>query len=78
MQSFSERMGIKPMRTEILSDLVNDEIRNGLWNCLLTWYLNAIYGDYPQKKWFIIKLWGDYLNGLLMLYQTHWKFCTIW
>ena len=82
MPGFSERMGIKPMRIEILSDSVNDEIRNGLWNCLLTWYLNAIYEDYPQSKWFIIKLWDDYFkwpidtipNSLEILHDTLRKY----
>jgi AbiJ N-terminal domain 4 len=33
-QSFSERMGIQPQRTQIQTESMDDALRNGLWNIL--------------------------------------------
>ena len=34
MLSFSQRMGLKPIRTQIQIDSMDDDLRNSLWNNL--------------------------------------------
>jgi hypothetical protein len=62
-QSFSQRMGIKPIRNIIQVDSMDDELRKGLWN--------DIYQNFWWKKnWGVFKnlindLWTDFFKKLI-------------
>jgi len=45
---FSQRMGIKPIKTIMQVDSIDDDLRNSLWNCLVYhyWREGENYGDY--------------------------------
>jgi hypothetical protein len=42
MPSFSERMGIKPMKDIILRDSISEEIRNGLWSLFEIYFWRSL------------------------------------
>lgn len=42
MESFSQRKGIKPIKSVIQIDSVDDDLRNGLWNALDIHYWNLV------------------------------------
>jgi hypothetical protein len=41
---FSQRHGLKPIEKTIQVESMDDELRNGLWNCLLVTYFNNFSG----------------------------------
>jgi hypothetical protein len=41
---FSQRHGLKPIQKIIQIDSMDDELRNGLWNCLMVIYFNNFSG----------------------------------
>jgi len=42
MKSFSERKGLKPVKSIIQVDSMDEDLRNGLWNTLTIYYWNQI------------------------------------
>jgi hypothetical protein len=64
MKSFSQRMGLKPVKNIIQSDSMDDELRNKLWNLLDIYYWNECYKyrssvtGYDSGYYFV----GNYLN----------------
>jgi hypothetical protein len=38
MELFSQRMGIKPVKSVFQVDSINNELRNSLWNALIKYY----------------------------------------
>lgn len=65
MKSFSERKGLKNVAEIFQTDSMNDELRNGLWNCLdrLLWSSsNFMYssGKLPGMHWYARHLWANF------------------
>ena len=48
MESFSQRKGIKPVRTEIQRESMDDKLRIGLWNTLYTHCFEITYPSFPM------------------------------
>lgn len=42
MKSFSQRKGLKPVKSVMQANSMDDDLRNGLWNALVTHYWNRI------------------------------------
>ena len=42
MKSFSRRKGLKPVKSLIQVDSMDEDLRNGLWNALTIYYWNKI------------------------------------
>lgn len=65
MGSFSERMGIKPVREILQTDSMDDELRNRLWNALDINYWNY-FGIPPYDEdnvdIFFILIWDRYFK----------------
>ena len=58
MRSFSQRLGLKPIRTIIQRECADEPLRNNLWNALTVLYLENI------KPWFYDT--DDYMQALLL------------
>jgi len=64
MLSFSQRKGIKPIRTIIQLDSVDDALRNQLWNCLIWGYWNMqpeYFGSDPVSI-LLRRIWIHYYD----------------
>ena len=81
--TFSQRMGIKPIK-KLTRDIPIDEgLRNQLWNALSQFYWN--YDPYQSQRsgnyWsdneivnnFVIAIWTDYLNNRLDKLGQYWN-----
>jgi hypothetical protein len=42
MKLFSQRKGLKPVKSVMQVDSMDDDLRNGLWNALVLHYLNPL------------------------------------
>src|SRR4030066_1048489 len=45
---FSNRKGLKPIKSIFQVDSMNSELRNGLWNALTIYYWEKRQRDYPE------------------------------
>lgn len=76
---FSQRMGIKPLKTVIQIDSMDLDLRNGLWNCLSLHCWNNIYDAnyYDTSSWKIrdlVKiLWLDYFKSPIDQIPIRWS-----
>lgn len=71
---FSQRYGLKPIKTIIQIDSMDDNLRNGLWNCLVLFCLdplgehtNRVYGHRGgvlkgRGEQFIIRMWHEFFK----------------
>jgi AbiJ N-terminal domain 4 len=50
MKSFSQRQGLKPVRTIIQRESADEVLRNALWNTLTTFYWNGVKGWIDETK----------------------------
>lgn len=70
MQSFSQRKGLKPIKSVMQVDSIDDDLRNGLWNALKIFYWHR--GDESQYSYYLptirdlhilmIYTWRDYFK----------------
>jgi hypothetical protein len=65
--TFSERRGIKPIRTVFQVDSMDDALRNSLWNILTYWYFDSYREHYRVRSdsvlgRLVIALWRDFLK----------------
>ena len=58
MKLFSQRKGLKKVRTEIQVDSIDEELSNLLWNVLRKYYWERATDKYP----FLEVLWNSYLK----------------
>lgn len=67
MKSFSQRLGLKPVKSIIQKDSVDDELRNQLWNLLYIYYLehsqNHLYDLEPRYKNLLTRIWVRYFKA---------------
>ncbi|MEK7395662.1 MAG: hypothetical protein AAB116_01885 [Candidatus Poribacteria bacterium] len=82
MESFSQRKGIKPVKTEIQRESMDDDLRTGLWNLLYSFYFK-IYISYmlgkdylptKEQKELIENLWISYFK--LPVDELEPKYCN--
>jgi hypothetical protein len=76
MRLFSERKGIKPVKSFIQVDSIDNDLRNGLWNALKLNYWNKLrkgyISSYPTFKELFTKLWHDYFKKPLDTLINYW------
>lgn len=63
---FSERTGIKPVRSQIQKESIDLKLKNGLWNCLTSSYWKKVNSAHLEKNnamgALIQKIWLDYFK----------------
>lgn len=79
MELFSQRKNIKPVKSIIQSDSMDDDLRNRLWNVLffLLWKRVTI-GEYGRHvpddiKGLVFILWNNYFKRPLDTIPTGWS-----
>jgi hypothetical protein len=76
MKSFSQRMGLKPVKNSLQTESIDDDLRNSLWNEILqTYFVNIDYDAYGDSwfdmdgnkplRIFIKKLYCDFFKWTL-------------
>jgi len=64
--NFSQRKGLKPVRTIIQKDSIDDELRTALWNSLIIYYFNEIkdheYETDSNLNILLRRLWIHYFK----------------
>jgi hypothetical protein len=51
MKSFSERKGLKPIKSVIQIDSMDDALRNGLWSALTIYDWDSAKPVHPLRMW---------------------------
>ena len=69
MKRFSERKGLKKIRTEIQVDSLDETLRNLLWNVLRKYYWKRPVDHYP----FLEVLWNSYFKRPTDRLKGRWK-----
>lgn len=70
---FSQRYGLKPIKMAIQIDCMDDDLRNGLWNCLIVSFFRPLEDDFISRmprvkdlnehgRSFIERLWHDFFK----------------
>jgi hypothetical protein len=65
MSTFSERHGLKPVRTEIQLESMDESLRNNLWDALCLYYWQDIY-EVPGSTWI------SYHGSMRTLFHSLW------
>jgi|Deesub1362A_J573_1020465.scaffolds.fasta_scaffold01916_5 hypothetical protein len=78
MELFSQRKGIKPVKSVIQVDSVDKDLRVSLWNALTIYYWNKVEFDelylLESSIWeLIIKIWVDYLKEPIDTLGNSWE-----
>ena len=75
---FSQRIGLRPIKSIIQKDSMDEDLRNGLWNAFQVAVLDVLDGhcDWisgsPYEQLFR-KLWSDFFKYPLDTLNDHWK-----
>lgn len=78
MKLFSQRMGIKPVKTVIQVDSIDDDLRNSLWNALCLFYWREVrarrISDSTNSdiKILLMKLWVHYFKKPIDTLSEFW------
>jgi len=76
MKLFSQRKGFKPIKSVMQVDNVDSELRNGLWNALITCYWKRIkthwISHYPEINILFEKLWNSYFKRPIDTINDYW------
>lgn len=80
MKSFSQRKGLKQVKSLIQVNSIDDELRNGLWNGLTLFYWNIanegssnILSSYKDLKYLCIMLWNNFFKYQLDDLDKYWS-----
>lgn len=77
MRWFSERKGLKTIRTEIQVDSMDDALQNKLWNLLDAFYWSKMHSDWIQENGdlhrFFKLFWHNYLKQTVDTMPTKWN-----
>ena len=79
MKSFSQRKGIKPVKSVIQVDSMDNDLENGLWNALSIYYWDRVItnsiGKYVKSdsEGFFRQLWLDYFKKPLDTLSSYWS-----
>jgi hypothetical protein len=66
MTLFSQRKGLKPVKSVIQVDSMNEDLRNSLWNALVLFY----FGNVNIKRNLLALLWVFYFKKPIDLYKS--------
>jgi hypothetical protein len=76
--SFSERIGLKPVKSKIQIDSMDDDLRNTLWNCLTIFYWESTnqinYNIDDEMRSFIQRIWIQYFKVPVDTIPDSWIF----
>ena len=77
MKLFSQRKGIKPVKSVIQVDSMDDDLRNGLWNALTIFYWSkvkkTVYGyKYDNIDILLKMLWHSYFKQPIDTLKNYW------
>ena len=79
--SFSQRKGFVPIQKKFQMDNADEDLRNGLWNCMWTIILSKVpghayltRGDLPGN--FARNYWENYLKSTIDTLPSHWRNIT--
>jgi len=80
MESFSQRKGLKPVKSVIQVDSMDEDLRNGLWNTLFLFYWDLLnskkYGYlisyYEEMNILFKRLWHLYFKWPLDTLDDYW------
>ena len=74
---FSQRKGIKPIKKVIQIDSMDEDLRNGLWNCLIVIYWENVDADhyrYEEKMNTLVRLlWHKLFKEPLDIIPYQWR-----
>lgn len=83
---FSHRYGFKPIKSVIQTESIDDELRNGLWNALTTFYWDKVtstltntlsqgyfLSENPDIEELMEKLWEDYFKFTIDTLSDNWQ-----
>jgi len=81
---FSQRYGLKPIKTVIQVDSMDDDLRNGLWNCLVVSFFKPLEDDFMSRmsrvkylnehgRSFIERLWHDFFKMPIDTVPPHYS-----
>ena len=74
---FSQREGIKPVKSVIQTDSMDDDLRNSLWNALTLNYWDSVKRNSiaysPLMKHFAKELWVDHFKQPLDTLSNYWS-----
>jgi len=78
MKLFSQRKGIKPVKSVIQMDDMDDDLRNGLWDALTIFYWDQVKGNrisYSEDEKIATlfkRLWHDYFKRPIDTLRDYW------
>lgn len=83
MKWFSERKGLKQIRTEIQVDSMDDALRNQLWNLLNSFYWEGMRGyswvsENPDFNKLFTSIWHNYFKKPLDTMPVFWEKLYKW
>ncbi len=77
MKLFSQRKGIKPVKSVIQMNFMDDDLRNDLWNALTASYWDNIskywISYFPDMEILIKKIWVDHFKQPLDTLENAWS-----
>lgn len=77
MKLFSQRKGIKPVKSVIQVNFMDDDLRNDLWNALTASYWDNIskywISYFPDMEILIKKIWVDHFKQPLDTLENAWS-----
>ncbi len=79
MSLFSQRRGLKPIRSVLQVDTMDSDLRNGLWNALSTSFFPpppgtlSFLSEKPALKNLCQKLWVDYFKAPIDTLDSTWN-----
>lgn len=78
MKLFSQRKGLKPVKSVIQIDSMDSDLRNGLWNSLVIFYWDQVKGDwlpnYTNVNLLLKILWLDYFKKPIDTIKNYWEY----
>lgn len=76
MKLFSQRKGIKPVKSIIQEDNMDEDLRNGLWNALTIFYWNRVEDEsisyYKEINILFTRIWINYFKRPLDTLDDYW------
>lgn len=76
MSLFSQRKGIKPVKSVIQSDSIDDDLKNGLWDALTIYYWKRIKGawisGHDDIDTLFTRLWHGYFKKPIDTLDDYW------